>query len=257
MPFLPKLSIVLILSQDFMKDKPAVVIISTSPTNDRLDVSLARHLGKHYSVAQWIYRQGEMDRATTTTEVLYNLENYLAPLPPVHLIGHSLNGMLAFLYAQKFPDRVLSLTLLAVGRNMAMNWMAQYYFNLHFLPICRDCLLQQMAIHLFGKRTPSELCFYVNLLEQDLVFGFYPHSPLQIVFQKSEPTAVPLLVCGSEDDFVCDPDSLATWQPLLKEKDRFYLFPQGRHFFHHFQVEAVSSVIQEFWQAGNYCLGTL
>ncbi|MCS6959553.1 MAG: alpha/beta hydrolase [Pseudanabaenaceae cyanobacterium SKYGB_i_bin29] len=232
-----------------MKDKLEAVIISTSPSNDRLDVSLARYLGKHYSVAQWIYSHSQLDAAISTTEILGNLQNYLAPFPPVHLIGHSLNGMLAFLYAQKFPDRVLSLTLLAVGKNMAMNWIAQYYFNLHFLPICRNCLLEQMAINLFGYRSPSELYFYVQLLEQDLTYGFSPHSPFQLACQKNEPIPVPLCVCGSEDDFICDPDTLSTWQPLLKDDDQFYLLPAGKHYFHHFQVETVSSLIQDFWQA--------
>lgn len=231
-----------------MKSKPEVVIVSTSPTSDRLDVALARYLGKDRGVAQWIYSQLDPDLAPSTPEVLFNLENYLAPFDPVHLIGHSLNGMLAFLYAQKFPDRVKSLTLLAVGKNMAMNWVSQYYFNLHFLPICRECLLKQMAINLFGNRPPGELNFYINLLDKDLNQGFSPHSPLSLTCQKNDQIPVPLLVCGSEDDFICDPDSLHSWQMFLKSTDRFCLFDSGRHFFHHFQVEAVGKAIESFWQ---------
>ncbi len=231
-----------------MNDRPEAVIISTSPSSDRLDVALARYLGKNRGVCQWLYNQPDPDRAVSTQAVLFNLENYLAPFDAVHLIGHSINGMLAFLYSQKFPDRVKSLTLLAVGKNMAMNWVSQYYFNLHFLPICRECLLKQMAINLFGKHPAGELNFYINLLGQDLNRGFSPHSPLNLTCQRNEQIPVPLLVCGSEDDFICDPDSLYSWQMFLKSTDRLCLFSSGRHFFHHFQVEAVGRTIESFWQ---------
>ncbi len=232
-----------------MKDKPEVVIISTSPTNDRLDVALVRYLGRNWTVGQWIYTQSDVDEGVSTYEVLFNLEDYLSSFPPVHLIGHSLNGMLAFLYAKKFPDRVKSLTLLSVGRNMAMNWVSQYYFNLNFLPICRVCLLKQMALNLFGNRSVEELDFYINLLIKDLLYGFCPHSPLDLICVKNEPIPVPLLVCGSKNDFICDPDSLVSWQKFLKPTDSFYLFNEGRHFFHHFAVEAVGKTIETFWQS--------
>ncbi len=235
-----------------MEANPEVVIVSTNPISDRLDVSLARFLGKNRGVAQWIYSEASGDVASTTGEVLYGLESYLAGFTPVHLIGHSLNGMLAFLYAQKFPERVLSLTLLSVGKNIAMSWVCQYYFNLNFLPICRECLLKQMAVNLFGNLPSTELNFYIGLLERDLSYGFSPHSPFNLVCRRNEQLQVPLLVCGSKDDFICDPNSLHSWQTLLKPNDRFYLFNSGGHFFHHFQAEAVGKIIEEFWQALNY-----
>jgi len=41
---------------------------------------------------------------------------------------------------------------------------------------------------------------------------------------------VPLMVCGSKDDIIVEPDA-AGWQPHLKEGDRLWECPQGRHFF--------------------------
>lgn len=63
------------------------------------------------------------------------------------------------------------------------------------------------------------------------------------------PVPVPVMVCGSIDDIIVEPDALQGWQPYLIEGDRLWSCPWGRHFFHFFQPQLVGEQILNFWQS--------
>ena len=76
-----------------------------------------------------------------------------------------------------------------------------------------------------------------------------PHSLYQRFSLFPGDVPVPLLVCGSENDFVIDPNLLEGWQPWLKEGDRIWLSARGRYFFHYFHPQQVSEQITNFWHS--------
>ncbi|MHC5733019.1 MAG: alpha/beta fold hydrolase, partial [Nostoc sp.] len=66
----------------------------------------------------------------------------------MHLIGHSTGGLLGLLYTRRYPEKVKSLTLLAVGADAALDWQAHYYTHRPFLS--RQKILTTMVYNLFG-----------------------------------------------------------------------------------------------------------
>jgi pimeloyl-ACP methyl ester carboxylesterase len=103
---------------------------------------------------------------------------------------------------------------------------------------------------------PTEKAFYliadviIQMLQQDLYQSLSPHhlgcsfnlSPLSV--------KVPLLVCGSMDDIVVDPNQIRGWQHHFQHSvSRHWLCPSGRHFFHYFHPELVSQQIAQWWIA--------
>jgi len=42
------------------------------------------------------------------------------------------------------------------------------------------------------------------------------------------------MICGSKDDILSTPTNCWGWQAWLKEGDRLWSCPQGRHFFHYY-----------------------
>jgi pimeloyl-ACP methyl ester carboxylesterase len=53
---------------------------------------------------------------------------------PLHLISHSTSGLVGLMYARRYPHKVSSLGLLAVGWLYAINLQAHYYTHLSAFP---------------------------------------------------------------------------------------------------------------------------
>ena len=53
---------------------------------------------------------------------------------PIHLISHSTNGLVGLMYARRYPHKVSSLGLLAVGWLYAINLQTYYYTHLSAFP---------------------------------------------------------------------------------------------------------------------------
>jgi pimeloyl-ACP methyl ester carboxylesterase len=225
---------------------PNALWLNVSPAFERFDRKLMGCLARHGSVAQWAYRQTP-DEPSSLDVAVTLLHDYLkGHSRPVHLLGHGTAGLVGLLYTRQYPDRVRSLTLLAVGVNPMVDWQSHYYAQLERLPCRRQQVLTQMAHSLFGYQSRPLLRGWINLLEQDLIHGLSPHSLLRRVSLCPGSAAVPLLVCGGEQDAVVDPTQIRSWQPWLKESDRIALFP-GRHFFHAVHPHRVASQILSFW----------
>lgn len=226
---------------------PESLWLSVSPSFCRLDQELLRHLSQRHRVARWRYAQTP-DEPSSLAVALTLLHDYLKGCDrPLHLIGHSTAGLLGLLYARKYPRRVKSLTLLAVGVHPTVDWKAHYYTQLEQLPCSRTMILSQVVYALFGKQPRQLMQGWIQLLERDLMESLSLHSPCQPFSLFPQGVDVPLLVCGSQNDAIVDPTQIQGWQPWLKPGDRLWLAPGGRHFFHADYAFSVSREILDFW----------
>jgi len=238
-----------VTTQVFSKAPPDALWLSVSPGFQWLSERFLNCLAKRYRVARWAYSQtpdepGSLDVAVTL------LQDYIKGLDrPIHLLGHGTAGLLGLLYAQQFPERVRSLSLLSVGVNPALDWQAYYYTLLETLPCRRERILAQMVRTLFGSHhSQPAMKDWIGLLEQDLMHSPTPHSPLGRVNLCAGGVAVPLLICGGSNDAILDDSQLQGWGSWLKDGDRLWQCPSGRHFFHGDYPHAVSNQILNFWE---------
>ncbi len=199
---------------------------------------------------RWEYLQTE-DEACSLEVAIGLLYEYLQghfghTQKPVHLIGHGLSGIVGWLYAQRYPEHVRSLTLLSVGAKPAVNWHAHYYALRQLLPCSREIVLAQMVRMLFGPRSHDITRLLVQILAQDLDKGLALHSFTDNQKITAAQIQAPLLVCRGEHDVVVD--SADQWQPWFKAGDRVWSCPKGNHFFHFNEPRQVETVILKHWQ---------
>ena len=230
-----------------MSKLPDVLWLNTSPSLRCFHQPLLRYLARQVTIGQWEYCQSQ-DEASSLDTAATLLHDYLKSCgQPMHLVGHSTGGLLGLLYARQYPERVKSLTLLAVGVDAAVDWQAHYYT--HRQVLSRQKILVTMAYNLFGYQDQHTLKMLVRLLEQDLDCSLSPHSLLQQRNICPGGVPVPLMVCGSKDDIVVENEALQGWQPWLKESDRLCSCLEGRHFFHFFQTQQVGRKMLKFWKS--------
>ncbi len=229
-----------------MSNLPDALWLNVSPALEKIDRPLLNALSRQMAIAQWQYCQTP-DEPMSLQIALELLHDYLQQYDrPVHLLGHSTGGLLGLLYARRYPDQVRSLTLLSVGVNPAIDWQAHYYTQFQLLPCSRKALLTQTVYNLFGFQSRLMLPGFLRLLEQDLKQSLSPHTLYRRASFSPGGLSVPLMVCGSQDDSVVDPNLLAGWQPWLKDGDRLWLCPDGRYFFHSVHPQLVSQKIGDF-----------
>jgi len=230
---------------------PEALCISASPHLQVFDRPLLQSLAKQGAIAQWEYQQTP-DEPCSLDVALVLLHDYLKHRDrPIHLIGHGISGLLALLYAQRNPERVQSLTLLSVGAYPAVDWQAHYYAQRRLLPCSRQMLLTRMVDILFGRSSLSIVKALVKILEQDLDHSLSPHSLVKCMNLAPIRVSVPLLVCGSVDDFVVDPHQLRMWRQYFSEESiaQLWVCPGGRYFFHYFHPHQVGERIVNFWRS--------
>ncbi|HBB34175.1 MAG TPA: hypothetical protein DDZ80_22635 [Cyanobacteria bacterium UBA8803] len=233
---------------------PDAVWLNVSPSLQRFDQSLIHYLSQKWIIAQWEYHQ-DPDESSSLDVALVLLHNYLVSCDrPVHLIGHSTSGLLGLLYTRQHPELVNSLTLLSVGVHPAVNWQAHYYVQLQVLRCSRQIILAQMTYNLFGYNNRYRTKGLVEILEKDLESSPCPHSLFQRVCVPPGSVPVPLLVCGSRDDMVVDPNELQGWLSWFKEGDRLWECLEGGHFFHSVYPHSVGTQILDFWQSDHSVL---
>lgn len=236
-----------------LKRAPEALWLGVSPSFERLDRQLLGCLARQTAISHWGYHQTP-DEPSSLDTALTLLHDFVKTQPrPLHLLGHGTGGLLGLLYARKYPQRVRSLTLLAVGANPAVDWQAHYYSQLERRPCCRTVVLTQMVHSLFGHQARPLLKAWLSLLEQDLMHSLSPHSLWRRINLGRGGVSMPLLVCGGIDDPVVDSVQLRGWQPWLKACDRIWQCPNGRHFFHASQPQQVAEQIHSFWAETETC----
>jgi pimeloyl-ACP methyl ester carboxylesterase len=221
--------------------------ISVSPTLKKFHRPILKYLSHHLTVREWEYQQAE-DEPCTLDLPLTLLHDYLKCFAqPVHLLGHSTGGTVALLYAYRYPERVQSLTLLGVGVHPLIDWHAHYYASRQMLPCSQEIVLAQMVRALFGSQDQIRTKRLVKLLASDLQATPSPHSLMERSTMEPKAVASPLMVCGSKDDIVVDPNALSGWQNYLKPEDRIWESSYGHHFFHYHNPQATGNAILDFW----------
>lgn len=234
-----------------MSDVPDGLWLRTNPQLKHLDQRLFKRLNQQTDVRCWNYMQTADEPCCLETAVAL-LHDYLqAQAQPVHLIGHSLSGVVGLLYARQHPERVKSLTLLSVGAKPASGWHAHYYALRQLLPCSRAAVLNQMVRLLFGPQSPNKTAGIAKLLAQVLDTELAPHSlgNRNVIPQGGiEP---PLLICHGSYDVIMDANATALWKQWLKPGDRLWSCPEGRHFFHHEYPQRSSQIVLEFWRQTN------
>ena len=226
---------------------PHYLWLNTSSSLRCFEQPLLNYLSKRVSIARWEYSQTQ-DEASSLDIAIRLLHDYLQNTThPVHLIGHSTSGLLGFLYARQYPEKIASLTLLGVGADVTIDWQVHYYTHLQALN--RKKVLSTMAYNLFGCYDDRTIEGLVKILEKDLDSSLSPHSLWQRANFPHNGVSVPLMVCGSLDDPIVEATELHKWQPFLKASDRLHLHPDGGHFFHFFQSQQAGKHILSFWQS--------
>jgi len=201
-----------------MSLSPDALWLNVSPALEKFDRPLLKQLSAQTAIAQWEYSQTP-DEPTSLEIALDLLHDYLKDRKqPIHLLGHSTSGLLGLLYARRYPEKVRSLTLLSVGVHPAVDWQAHYYAQLQVLPCSRKIVLARMVYSLFGHQSHAITKEIIRILEKDLMSSLSPHSLYQrfSLFPGNAP--VPMLICGSDNNFVIDSNLLQGWQPWLKKR---------------------------------------
>ena len=224
-----------------------VLLLNASPSLKRFDQPLLQHLSGYLQIAQWEYQQTR-DEASSIDQAVLLLHEFLASYPDaVHLGGHGISGAIALSYAKRYPEKVRSLTLLAVASQPANTWQAHYYFQRQMFTISREQVLANSVRSLFGKQPPQTTKKLMTALDKDLERSPSPHSLFKMVYLPKGGVSMPMLVCGSKTDSVVNPPALDDWRNWLKPEDRLREFPQGYHFFHYFHPQEVGEQILNFW----------
>lgn len=232
-----------------MSSVPTALWLSVSPYLQRFHRPIIEELSQNQAIALWEYSQTP-DEPANLDVALVLLHDYLKHLDhPIHFMGHSTSGWLGMMYAHRYPERVKSLTLLAVGANVAVDWQSHYYAMLKCLPCNRHAILTQIVYSLFGRQSKFKTELLINLLEQDLLFSPSPNTLVKSLSIAPEMLSVPLFIGGSQDDIVISSYQLNAWKPWLKSRDILWECSQGKHFFHYYHPQVVSEKITQFWQS--------
>lgn len=229
---------------------PQVVAICTSQPLRRFDLPLLRSLSRQYAIAQWEHCQNA-DQPVDLNLAIAGLHEFMQTCQDkVHLVGHGIAGLIGWLYAKQYPERVRSLTMLSTGVDLASSWHSHYYEQRQLLSCSREVMLMRTAFYLFGYRDKEMLCWLAELLKQDLDNSLVPHSLFAPVRIAPTTISVPMLVCGAADDYVAGgTSSYQKWKQHLKDSDRLWLSNHGKHFFHYSQCQTVSTQMRSFWNS--------
>jgi pimeloyl-ACP methyl ester carboxylesterase len=226
----------------------APVWINANPSFKHFDGRIIRYLSCQIPIAYWEYRQ-ELDEASSMEIALTLLHDYLkSRSQPVDLVGHGTGGLLALLYARKFPLRVKSLTLLGVGCNPAIDWQAHYYQMRKLLPCSQEIILGRMVQMMFGHQNNRNTRDLMKILQRDLYTAPTAHSLYRLGRVEPGGVSMPTMICGSNNDGIVDTAALDGWQDYLKDDDLLWTNPYGHHFCHYFFPEYTGRKIIKFWQ---------
>ncbi|MGF1539505.1 MAG: alpha/beta fold hydrolase [Pleurocapsa sp.] len=231
-----------------MSHQIEAVWIDANPSFKRFNHKIVNYLSQKTAIAYWEYHQ-DSDETTGLDIALVLLQDYLKSVPhTVNLIGHSTGGLLALLYARKYPHKVKSLSLLGVGCYPAIDWQAHYYAMRKLLPCSQEIILTRMVQRLFGYQNQYNTKGLIEVLKQDLNTSPSAHSLYQEFTVVPGGVSMPLMICGSENDEIIDRHTLAGWLKYSKPEDVLWKCPQGHHFFHYFFPQNVSQQVIKFWQ---------
>jgi pimeloyl-ACP methyl ester carboxylesterase len=232
----------------FMSDAFDVLWISSSPALQRFDKPLLQYISKYLNVAQWEYRSHK-DEGSSIDEAVGLVAEFLAEYShPVHIAGHGAGGAIALVFARRYPEKVRSLTLLAVASQPAHTWHTHYYLQRQLFTISRQQVLAMSVRNLFGEQPPYTTKKLVAVLDKDLEQSPLSHSLFKLTDLPEGGVSMPMMVCGSKEDPIINSPSLQRWLKWFKAEDFLWETPKGHHFFHYFYPQKIGEKMLNFWQ---------
>jgi pimeloyl-ACP methyl ester carboxylesterase len=222
--------------------------LTVTPRLSCFDQPLLKSLSAQQTIANWQYQYG-LDEGGCLENAVEMLSLYLRDRePPIHLIGHGMGGVLALLFAQRYPSKVRSLALMGVAERPAVTWHAYYYVQRQIVPCSPLQILVRLTQNLLGDVLPYPIGHLVAALKKDLEQGLSPHSIWNLGAIAQGGVAMPLLICSATEDPIVHLSAVVDWNKWLKPEDELFWVPGKMHFFHYFYPERLSNRIQKFWQ---------
>ena len=207
----------------------------------------AQTLGQNFKVKRWAFEH-DLDESCDV-EVVHSLlrQTIENSSTPVHLIGHGISGTIAYLYAQKYPKKILSVSVLSVDTYSTNQWTSHYQSMRSQLPCSRFQILSHLSRLLVDSQTEQVGLIVTRLLakclDNDFVYGSIVKSQTIMNLNKAE---VPILVINGEKDFVVDEQSHNRWRQYLKPGDCYQKVTNGRHFFPFTEWSQTAKMIESF-----------
>lgn len=231
-----------------MFKNPHILWLNSNPYLRRFNLPAIKYLANYVDIGHWEYEQTE-DEGTSIDQGVNLLEDYLSLLKePIHLVGHSTCGLLGLYYAQKYPQRVKSLTLLGVGVNPALDWLSCYYLWRNNWGCSQEIVLAHLAKYLFGSHSHYYRKALMKILEKAMIYSLSSHSLYKIDNNLGVPSVdCRLMITGSIEDKIVPWSEIEKWRSQLKPNDILWQCPRGEHFFHYFQPQLIGEKLLEFW----------
>ncbi len=229
---------------------PSALFVGVSQGLQYLNLPLSRILSRHTTMACWDYHQ-ELDDSCDLETPITLLYDYLKNRSEsIHLIGHGIGGVISQIFAHRYPERIRTLTLLAVSPQPGLTWHTHYYIQRKLIPCERSKLLLHSAKTLAGRHLcQSQLQRLAAGLAMDLDSSPIPHSLLNITVLPEITLTVPTLIGLDTRDPVVDPTFQAMWSKSLRPIDAMWSISTGSHFFHYFSPQPLADQITAFWHS--------
>jgi pimeloyl-ACP methyl ester carboxylesterase len=224
-----------------------VLWLNASPSLKHFDRPLIQYLSKYTTVALWEYKQSKDEGSYLDKAIVLLYDFFKTYRRPVHLAGHGISGVVALVFARKYPKRVKSLTLISVAGQPANTWHAHYYVQRQLFNLNQDQVLASNVRSLFGSKPPYSMNRLITALARDLEESPHPHSLFNLVNMSQGGVSMPMMVCGSKTDPVVNTPALHHWRSMLKTNDIIWECSEGYHFFHYFYPELVGDKMLSFW----------
>ena len=207
----------------------------------------AQSLSEHFEVKRWSFEH-DLDESCDV-DIVHSLirETIDNSSATVHLVGHGISGTIAYLYAQKYPRYIASVTALSVDTHSMNQWTSHYQSIRSQLPCSRFHILSHLSSLLVDKNSEQVRDIVTRLLarclDNDFVYGSIIKSQRIENINKAN---VPILVINGGKDFVVDEQSYDRWKQYLKPGDCYQKIANGRHFFPFTEWSQTSKMIESF-----------
>ena len=207
----------------------------------------AQSLGQQFEVKRWSFEH-DLDESCDI-EIVHSLlkQTISNSSDRVHLVGHGISGTIAYLYAQKYPENILSASVLSVDTHSINQWTSHYQRMRSQLPCSRYHILSHLSSLMVNNDTEQVRNIVTRLLakclDNDFVYGSIIKSQRIENVNKAN---VPILVINGEKDFVVDEQSYGRWKHYLKPGDCYRKIANGRHFFPFTEWSQTSNMIKTF-----------
>ena len=204
-------------------------------------------LGQQFEVKRWSFEH-DLDESCDV-DVVHSLlrQTIEKSTSSLHLVGHGLSGTIAFLYAQKYPKNISSVSLLSVDILSSNQWSSHYQTMRSQLPCSRFDILSHLSRLLINTHSDHAQTIVTGLLKKCLDNDFVQGSIIQTPkIENLGRINMPTLVINAKDDFVVDRSSFQRWQQYLKPGDCYQEINNGRHFFPFSEWRETSKMIESF-----------